>query len=118
QRADNEHETPRVLAKRVGPAHYEPNERSDECSESESRLQETRAFRPRAIRPAFGKQGDAGAPLATHRETGDKAQETEHPETRRERGDAREQGVEEHRIDHHPLAADVVRENTAEQAAD
>ena len=70
------------------------------------------------VRPRFRHQRYPAAPFATHGEAGHEAQCREQPETGCQRGQTGEQRIEEYRINHHPLTADVISEDSTNYATD
>jgi hypothetical protein len=74
-------------------------------------------FRASSLRPGFRQQRDARAPFAAHGEDGEKAQPAQHPEGLRERSQTGKYCLQEYGPQHHALAPNVVRENSARETA-
>ena len=118
QRTDCKNDAPGFRSQRIRHSDQIPDDCRQQRPCAETRLQKAAPFWPRAVGPGFSDQRDARAPFASDRKPGDEAQEAERQEAVRKGGKPGKQGIEEHGIHHHPLAADIIGQHAPQQTAD
>jgi hypothetical protein len=115
QHAEHEHDAPGARTER---ANEEPDQRGQEKSDSEAALHQAGALAAGVVRPHLGGDRGPGRPFRADRDADQETQERKRHPVPRKRAQSGDQRIGQDGIDHRPAAADIVGQDTAQNAAD